>query len=71
MSIQVNINSITGQTPFDIYICQSDGFDCFYMETITSAPYSFFIPSPYDKSYSYMLKIIDDNGCIITGVTTI
>jgi hypothetical protein len=68
MAIQVTINGITGQSPFDIYICQSNGTGCFYISTIESMPYVFDIPEPYNNSTSYQLKVIDDNGCIITGI---
>ena len=68
MALQVTINDITGQTPFDIYICQSDGTGCFYMATISTTPYVFDIPPPYDTSIEYMLKVVDRNGCVITGI---
>jgi outer membrane biosynthesis protein TonB len=67
MAIQVTINSITGQSPYDIYICQSGGTGCFYIATISSLPYSFDIPYPYNTSSAYTLKIIDNNQCVITG----
>jgi hypothetical protein len=67
MAIQVTINSITGQSPYDIYICQSGGTGCFYITTISSLPYSFDIPYPYNNSSAYTLKIIDNNQCVITG----
>jgi hypothetical protein len=69
MALQVTINSITGQSPYDVYICQTGGTGCYYMTTISSAPYNFDIPAPYDTSSSYMLKLIDSNGCIISGNT--
>jgi hypothetical protein len=68
MAIQVTINDITGVTPYDIYVCQGDGTGCFYMATIPTVPYVFDIPSPYDSSTQYMLKVIDNNGCVITGI---
>jgi hypothetical protein len=68
MAVQVTINGITGQSPFDIYICQSDGTGCFYMTTISITPYVFDIPSPQDTSLSYMLKVIDNNNCVVTGI---
>lgn len=71
MAIQVTINSITGQSPFDIYICQSNGTGCFYISTITSTPYVFDIPSPYDTSSSYQLKVVDANNCTINGVENV
>ena len=68
MALQVTIDSITGQSPYDVYICQTGGTSCFYMTTITTTPYIFDIPAPYDTSEAYMLKIIDNEGCVITGI---
>lgn len=73
MAIKVTISNITGATPFDIYICQPTGSSCFYIDTITSSelPYIFDIPVPYDTGTEYMLKVIDNNNCSITGTTTV
>lgn len=71
MTTQVTINSITGQSPYDVYICQPDGTGCFYISTITSTPYVFNIPVPYNTYNSYMLKIIDNRECVITGVQSV
>ncbi len=71
MAIQVTIESIAGQSPFDIYICQANGTGCFYISTITSTPYIFDIPEPYDSSTTYQLKVIDGNKCVITGVESV
>jgi hypothetical protein len=73
MAVQVTINDITGQTPYNVYICQNTGAGCFYISTITnsSLPYIFNIPQPYDTASSYMLKVVDANNCIISGVTTV
>jgi len=68
MAVQVIISSITGQSPYDVYICQSNGSGCFYISTITTTPYVFDIPAPYDTSSSYLLKVIDANNCTISGV---
>jgi hypothetical protein len=71
MAIQVTINGITGSSPYDIYICQSGGTGCFYITTIASTPYVFDIPEPYNTSSSYMVKVIDSGGCVITGVESV
>lgn len=68
MPVQVSINSITGTSPYDVYICQSDGTGCFYISTINTLPYTFDIPEPYDTSSSYLLKVVDSNDCIISGL---
>ena len=71
MALSVTISSITGSSPFDIYICQSDGTGCFYINEISSTPYTFDIPVPYDTSTSYMVKVIDAEGCIITSTQSL
>lgn len=71
MAVQVTINGITGTTPFDIYICQNNGTGCFYISTINSTPYVFDIPEPYNTSSTYMLKVVDANNCVVTGVQSV
>jgi hypothetical protein len=71
MAVQVTINGITGQSPYDVYICQSNGSSCFYVTTITTTPYVFDIPSPYDTSLSYLLKVVDANNCTISGIENV
>lgn len=69
MSVQVTINSITGTSPYDVYICQPNGSGCFYIDTTSTVPYQFAIPEPFDTGLAYMLKVIDSQNCIISGVT--
>jgi hypothetical protein len=73
MAQQVTITSVTANTPVDIYYCDSLSANCVYIaiSTIETTPYIFDIPEPYNSSFSYMLKIIDSNNCIISGTTTI
>ena len=71
MAVQVTISGITGTSPYDVYICQSNGSACFYISTINSTPYVFDIPAPYNNLSAYMLKVIDADNCIISGTTII
>ena len=73
MAVQVNINDITGSTPYQVFICQTGNTGCFFDSEITDndLPYVFDIPAPYNNSDSYLLKIIDNFGCIISGQTTV
>jgi len=73
MAVQVTINDISGQTPYDIYVCQVDGTGCFYISTITNSsfPYTFDIPAPNDTSANYMIKAIDANNCVISGASSV
>ncbi len=71
MGLSVNILSITGQTPYDIYVCDADGNNCFYIDRITGTTYTFDILEPNDNYNRYMLKIVDGNSNVITGTTNV
>jgi hypothetical protein len=73
MAVQVTINDITGSTPYQVYICQTGNTGCFYISEINDGdlPYVFDIPAPYNNAESYLLKIIDNFGCIISGTTSV
>jgi hypothetical protein len=57
------INSISGTSPYDIYVCDATITYCFFVSTITSAPYTFDIPFPLDATTPIILKIVDGNDC--------
>jgi hypothetical protein len=64
MPAKIIINNITGATPFDIYICDNPITNCIYINTISTLPYEFNIPSIMENQDDYNLKVIDDNNCI-------
>ena len=70
-NVSVNIFGITGQSPYDIYICQSSLNDCIYIDTITGTTLTFDLPKPIDNSLEYIMKVVDNNNCEITQVLTI
>lgn len=69
--IQVTINNITGETPYDIYVCDSESQNCFWINTINSLPFVFIIPPPYDILNTFCIKAVDNNGCSIINCKTI
>ena len=71
VNIKVSINGITGQSPYDIYVCQSSINDCIYINTISGTTYSFDLPKPFDNNVEYVLKVIDNNGRVITKTTSV
>lgn len=71
MPTEVIITNITGQTPYDIYLCQSGGTGCFYIDTSSTSSFTFQIPEPYDNAIAYTIKIIDNNGCIIEKTSSV
>jgi len=66
MAVQVTINSLTGTSPYDVYICDGLVSNCVYIATINSTPYVFNVPAPLDSESSLCAKVVDENGCIIT-----
>jgi len=68
MSTLVTINYIAGQPPFYVYICNnptdSTPPTCIYVDTVSEFhPYVFEIPSIIGYQTSFILKVIDNNGC--------
>jgi len=62
----VTLNTITsGTSPYDIWVCDECGIygTCQYIDTISSVPYSFTLPVSFESMDTYVIKIIDNNGC--------
>jgi hypothetical protein len=70
MTTEITINNITGASPYDVYICDSSQITCVYISTITTTPFVFNVPVLLEGQSSYVLKIVDDNGCPITQTLT-
>lgn len=67
MPIQVTINSVTsGTSPYDIWVCDVCGPSgtCQYISTTSVIPFSFVLPPVFETYISYVVKIIDSNGCV-------
>ena len=65
MPVQITISSITGLSPYDVYLCDDPITSCFYIDTITtgSIPYVFNVPAIVEDNLSFNLKIVDSNEC--------
>lgn len=64
MPTKITINNITGTTPFDIYVCDNPITTCIYINTISTLPFEFDIPSIMENQNDYNLKVIDNDNCI-------
>jgi hypothetical protein len=73
MGTNITISSITGITPYDVYVCDTGYTTCIYVSTINSGnlPYSFTIPSIFSSLTNFVVKVIDNNNCVITENITI
>jgi hypothetical protein len=69
--IQVTINNITGSSPYNIYVCDSNQENCFWISIIDTLPYNFIIPPPYDIMNEFCIKVVDSNACNIIKCETI
>jgi hypothetical protein len=65
MPTNININNISGATPFNVYLCDQENISCIYIETIPSSslPYNFQVPIIMEGQTSFNLKVVDNNGC--------
>ena len=59
MATTITINSITGASPFDVYLCDYPTTICIYIDTINTVPYTFNVPPAMESQTSFVLKIID------------
>jgi hypothetical protein len=64
MPIDITINNISGASPYDVYLCDNPVTFCVYIDTISSLPYLFEVPSVMSNDNDFNLKIVDNNGCI-------
>lgn len=63
MPQEVTITSVTANTPVQIYYCDSMSASCVYVATVSTFPYVFDVPPPYDET-NIVIKIVDTQGCI-------
>ncbi len=61
----VTLNSTTGTFPLDIWVCDNctSTATCLYIGTTSTLPYDFTLPSFFEESPSYTIKVIDNNEC--------
>ena len=64
MPINVEITTITANTPFEVYVCDALSGSCTYVSTVANAPYVFEVDDTY-ATENFTIKIVDVAGCII------
>lgn len=66
---QITINTISGASPFDIYVCNTFELNCvLVLSQVTSLPVDVPLPSQFTYSPAVLIKIIDASGCTETQV---
>ena len=73
MPTDITINNISGSTPFDVYVCDTGYTSCIYVSTISSGdfPYTFEIPQVYSSLTDFIVKVVDNNDCVVTDTVTV
>ena len=66
MATSIQITSVTGTSPYNVYVCDIFGTNCNLVGTIvgTVPPvYSFSIPAMFNYAQVVIVKVIDSNNC--------
>jgi hypothetical protein len=65
----VTVSNIVGTTPYEIYLSVSGSPAYYYIDSISSVqlPYNFTVPIPLQNNQSFCLRVVDNDGCIITN----
>jgi hypothetical protein len=71
MPTEVVINGLSGQSPFNVYLCDNPTTSCIYINTITGGTFNFEIPDIFNGQTSFNLRITTNNGCEIFQNLTI
>jgi hypothetical protein len=67
MAKEITIKTLTGSSPYNIYLCTNTFTQCIWVAKInnTSIPYSFLVPANYENLSVVGVKIIDFDNCEI------
>jgi len=66
MGTQVNISSITGTSPYNIWVCAVCGLNenCVFITTTDKDNITFILPYEFENLTGFCVKINDSYGCI-------
>jgi hypothetical protein len=72
MAARLTISAITGQTPFEFYVCDIYENNSSFLGSISGAsPTQYFtLPTLFNNAPSIMIKMIDSNGCEVKKILT-
>lgn len=73
MPTDITISNLTGQNPFNVYICDTGSTVCYFVNTITTGdiPYVFEVPIPLGSLTSFKINVVDNNGCQINQIVVV
>jgi hypothetical protein len=65
----INISTVTGNSPYELYVCDTTLSACTFIANFSGTPYTFNLPSLYDDT-NFCVKIVDSEGCWIINCKT-
>jgi hypothetical protein len=73
MPTDITISNLTGQNPFNVYICDTGSTVCYFVNTITTGdiPYVFEVPIPLGSLTSFNINVVDNNCCQINQIVVV
>ena len=72
MPTQITISSLSGSSPFDVYACDTGYTTGIYVDTITPGqiPYTFNLPPVMESLEFFVIKVVDNNDCVVSEILT-
>lgn len=73
MPTNITLSSISGSSPFNIYVCDTGYTSCIYVDTITTlgVPYVINVPVLLTSLPTVVIRVVDSNDCIINQNVTL
>jgi hypothetical protein len=73
MPTNITLSSISGSSPFNIYVCDTGYTSCIYVDTITplDVPYVINVPVLLTSLPTVVIRVVDSNDCIINQNVTL
>ncbi len=68
---QITVTNFVGQTPFNVFLCDTNFQNCVWITTDSNVPVVFPIPAPYDVNTSFGVRIIDNNNCTFDQIVSL
>jgi hypothetical protein len=67
MPTSITLTSVSGLSPFHIYVCDTGFTSCIYVNTVTpiDIPYQISIPPLFSSLSNVVVKVVDTNDCEI------
>jgi len=69
MPTNIVISGVTGQSPYNVYVCDDLQVNCSWVSSFSSVPFSFELPFIYSGAMDFAVRVTDANGCTVTKLS--